>query len=326
MNSEKPAGQNQHLGKKILYGVVIALCVLVIVVNAALIIGVWAVEQPLSELAVATLQFVENTASVMQTYTASVDEVLENLQARTTVITVAAGRLGQSVADQGLILTLLPEEREQELGESTDSVRGTFGGVRESISRGVELYRAINRLPFVSLPTLDQDPVEELATSVDETRSGAEALRLSIAEYRSGQAEKIEKVEEAAAALGERIQRARDRVAMVDNRMAALEAGAVALQSKVVVVLATTAAILTLLLAFVIWTQVEMIRQYTERWGRLGQTQIPEPAAAKPSLPAVATAEMAVGGPKPAEKAQQPTKKAAAAPKKKTRAAAKKKK
>jgi hypothetical protein len=325
MNAEKPAGKNGHLGKKILYGLVIALSVLIIVVNAALIVGVWAVEQPVSELAVATLQLVENSAKVMQTHTARVDESLEKLQARATVVSVAAEGLRESVGDKGLILTLLPQAREQELADSAESLRDTFGGIRDSVTRGVALYRAINRLPFVNLPTLDDDPAEELATSVDATRSEADSLVARIAEYRAGQAEKVERIEEAATALEDRIQQARDRVARVDSRMAALEARAIALQGTVVNTLTLAAIILSLLLAFVIWTQIEMIRQYSARWGRLGEEQVPQPSASQ-VLPATAASVPAVSAaaPKPAAKKPKSSRKPPATKKQKRQPAKKK--
>ena len=43
---------NSHIGKKILYGIVIALCSLILLGCVVSIVGVWLVERPLSDAAV----------------------------------------------------------------------------------------------------------------------------------------------------------------------------------------------------------------------------------------------------------------------------------
>jgi len=149
---------------------------------------------------------------------------------------------------------------------------------------------------------------------VGQTQSQAETLRSDIADFRSGTADKIDKVESAANKLGETIQRGRDRVAQVTSRMAKLEAFSIRMQHDIPIIFNTIFVILSLLFAFVIWTQVEMIRNYTARWRLLGQgeeTATPPvetpalPVAVVPPVLTVAPPELPAGKPaKPAKPAK----------------------
>lgn len=275
--------KNTHLGRKILYALVIVMSGLIIFLNVAGIIGVWTVGRMINNATVTVFKIVENSAKDIQAATQKVDEVLERLQARTTEITDATQKISQNVTDKGLVLVLLPEEREQQLTENISSVRDTFGGIKESFTKAVELYRSIDEMPFVNLPSLSKDQLEKIEESVGQTQSQAETLRSEIADFRSGAADKIDKVESAANRLGETIQRGRDRVAQVNSKMAKLEAFSIRLQHDIPVVFNIIFVILSLLFAFVIWTQVEMIRQYATRWRFLGQDEKPALSTGEPS-------------------------------------------
>ena len=135
----------------------------------------------------------------------------------------------------------------------------------------MELYRSIDEMPLVNLPSLSEDQLKNIEESMGQTQSQAETLRSDIADFRSGTADKIDKVESAANKLGETIQRGRDRVAQVTSRMAKLEAFSIRMQHDIPIIVMIISVILSVILAYVIWTQVEIIRQYAAKWRLLGQ-------------------------------------------------------
>ena len=161
MNNKK----NTHLGRKILYALVIVMSSLILLLNIAGIIGVWTVGRMVSNAAVAVFRIVENSAKEIQASAQKVDGVLERFQARTTEITDATRKISQNVTDKGLVLLLLPEEREQQLTENIGSVRDTFGGIKELFTKAVELYRSIDAMPFVNLPSLSEDQLKNIEES-----------------------------------------------------------------------------------------------------------------------------------------------------------------
>ena len=313
MNSKK----NTHLGKKILYVLVIVMSSLIIFLNVAGIIGAWTVGRMVSNAAVTVFKIVENSAKEIQASAQKVDGVLERFQARTTEITDATRKISQNVADKGLVLLLLPEEREQQLTDNIGSVRDTFGGIKESFTKAVELYRSIDAMPFVNLPSLSEDQLKNIEETMGETQSQAETLRSEIADFRSGAADKIDKVEFAADRLGETIQRGRDRVAQVDSRMAKLAAFSIRMQHDIPIIIMILSVILSVILAYVIWTQFEIIRLYAANWRLLGQgeetvtlpVETPAlPVAETPLLP-VAPPELPVEKPAKAAKSAKAVKK-----------------
>jgi hypothetical protein len=77
---------NAHVGKKVLYTIVILMSCLLILLSAAGVIGVWLVERPLSDTAVALLQIVEDTTVTARAATGRVDQGLVKLQGVTNTV------------------------------------------------------------------------------------------------------------------------------------------------------------------------------------------------------------------------------------------------
>lgn len=266
--------KNSYLGKKILYGFVIGLSGLILLLCLVGIIGVWVVERPLSDAAVTTLKVVENSTALIRQSGSRVDSTLNVLQSKTAEITDASQQLSQNVTDKGLVMVLLPEAQEQALIETVSSVQDTYNGIRESIAKGLDLYRSINRIPFVSLPGLSDDQLEKIDNSMTQIQTLVETLRLQMADFRSGVAIKIDKVIEAVNLLNNEITKVRDGLSQLDAKLAALEAFSIRLQQVIPGALLAFAVILSLIFAFVIFTQVEVIRLYLAHWRLLSQDQV----------------------------------------------------
>ena len=274
MNTKK----NTNLGKKIAYSLVIGLSALIILLSAIGVIGVWIVQRPVSETAVAVLEVVENSASVLRQSSSRADQTLAALETRTVAIEDASRQISQNVSDQGLVMTLLPAERGQELADTAASVRETYNGIRESIAQVLDLYRSIDRIPFVNLPGLSDDQMENIESSLAQTQAQVEALRSQIADLRAGMTGAIDKVQASVNLLTEEIRQARAGLAKLDSQLAALEALSIRLQATIRGVLTGIALILSLIFAFLIFTQVEVIRLYVGRWRLLENPQTTAPS------------------------------------------------
>lgn len=259
-----------QLGKKFLYGFIIALCVIVILVSATGVVGAWAVRRPVSDAAVALLRVVEESADTAQQVTARVDQAAQRLQGVTIELESASAQIGQNVSDQGLVMTLLPEEQEQKLTSAADSLREAFTSIQQTVASALELYRSIDRLPFVNLPAPDPEQVQKIESSIAQVESVVATLRNAIADFRSGVTDKVDQVTGALTSLNEDIQRTQAGLAQLNSRLAALEEFAGRIRQTILVVLTTLAIIITLFLAFLIYTQVVVIRLFIARWRSLG--------------------------------------------------------
>ncbi len=255
-----------HLGKKILYAIIIGLCVLVIILSTTGIIGVWAIQRPLNNTVDSLVQVVVTASNTVTQSTAKVDQVAAKFQEVTTQVEDASAQIAQNVTDKGLVLTLLPEEQEQNLVATATEVSDTFQSIKGSITAALELYQSINSIPFVNLPAPSEDQVNKIETSVEQTQALAETMRTSIADFRSGVTEKIDVVTTTASSLNSEIQSIRDRLSQLNSKMIALSEFATRVQQSISGILITIAMVLTLLMAFVIFTQIEVIRLYIARW------------------------------------------------------------
>jgi len=253
---------------------VIGLSGLILLFCLAGIIGVWVMEQPLSNAAVTTMKVVENSTALIRQSSSRVDSTLNLLQSKTAEISDASQQLSQNVTDKGLAMVLLPEAQEQKLIEIANSVQDTYNGVRESIAKGLDLYRSINRIPFVSLPGPSDDQMEKFDSSMAQIQTLVETLRSQMADFRSGMAIKIDKVVGAVNLLNNEITKVRDGLSQLDAKLAALEAFSIRLQQVIPGALIAFAVIISLIFVYIIFTQVEVIRLYVERWRLLGQPQV----------------------------------------------------
>lgn len=272
------ARKSNHLGRKILYSLVIAASGLIALLCAAGIIGGWALESKAEKAAITALKFVETSAGAVRQAIDRVDVPLAGLEGKTADIADASRQLSQNVSDRGLVMVLLPEEKEQQLTAAVGSLRDTFAEVRGTISGGLDLYRSIDRMPFINLPSLSDDHLDKLDGGVSQAQALAETLRSQIRDVRSGAAGAVDKLQATVALLSAATGQVRDRLAEADARLAALQVLTAQLQQAVPTVFVTIAVLLSLLLAFVIFTQVEVIRLYVRRWQMLGQTGEAAPA------------------------------------------------
>ena len=269
--------QSKHVGKKIWYGAVIALSVLVLLFSAVGVVGAWVIQSKLSDATVALLQAAENVAGRAQEVIGQAQDPLLEIQQVSTKVADVSSKLSQNVQDEGLLKLLLPPEQEQKLVNLATMVQDTLATIHEVLSTAVNLYQAIDQMPFISLPTPDLEKVRAVEQSVSEIRITIEELKGRVAEVRAGAADKIGLVTEAANRISDRLVEVLDKLAALDAELEGFQQTVAGVRSGVPTAFAIAALLLSLLLVFVAYTQVEMIRLFVGRWRLLG--------AASASLP-----------------------------------------
>jgi len=262
--------KTKQIGRKILYIAVITLSVVIILFSSLGLIGIWMVQRPLSEAVVSFLVLVEESANLAQQVTEKVDVIIERAEEITTSISTATAEFSGEVTDKGVVMVLLPEENELQLTETVNSAQETFAEIRGVIENILNLYQTVDSIPFVNLPGLSKDQLEGVTAAIDETSEKVAALRAEIEAFRSGVTEKIDLVADATAQLTADISELRSGLARLDSSLAEIESLAKRLLVIVPGLFIGSAVVLTLLFAFIIYTQIEVIRLYTIRWKQLG--------------------------------------------------------
>jgi len=257
-------------GHRIWDGAAIFISGLMILFCVVGIAGLWITERALSNSVIQVLEaFVDITESMRQV-PQGVNLKLEEMQAVSTSISTAAEEISQKVTDKGLVLLLLPEEKEQNLFELSTSVRDRVSMLRETFSAGLDIYRTMNQLPFVNLPVPDQENVDQVGESIEAVQSAVNQLESEITTFRSGASDRIDRVRQGADLLTSRIDQSREQLADLDALLVVVQEELEELKQTLLRILILAAILITLLLAWVLYSQIELLRMYIPRWKASG--------------------------------------------------------
>lgn len=279
--------QSKHTGRKIWYGAVIVFSALVLIICAVSVVGTWVLQSKLSDTTVALLQAAENLAGRAQLVIDQVQEPLGEIHKVSTNVSEASSKLSQDVQDKGLLMLLLPPEQEQKLVTLGTKVQDTLATIHEVLSSAAEMYQAIDRMPFISLPKPDMEKVREVEQSATDIRIAIEEVKSNVAEVRSGAAEKVGVITDIATRIADRSAQVLVALAALDAELEDFQVTLARVRSAVPTAFALAAFLLTLALVYVGYTQVEIIRLFLDRWRLLQamSAQVPPevpPDAAQP--------------------------------------------
>ena len=271
-------------GRKIWYGIAIFLCGLIILLSVAGIGVTWITKNALSvsisnlvdNLTIVT----ENIRTTMQRF----DQKLASMQEVTNSISQASTTLSQKVGDQGLISTLLPEEQTTKLGDLSASVQDSIQNIRDTLATVRAVYQTVDQLPFIKLPGLSQDQIDKFQQSITTVQSTVDEVKNAIAAFRAGASEQISKITSVVNQLGSNLGDARSRLADLDTRIVDAQNRLAQLKQTISRALLLVSILVSLFLIFIVYTQVEMIRLYVQRWQNLGSTAGLKQPAEQPAL------------------------------------------
>jgi hypothetical protein len=275
-------GKGRRILRKIWYGTAISLSVLVLLFCTLGVIGTWIFEQTLVNVTQNLLSATAKTAGGLRVVAARIDQDSSELRQVSSAVSAISIKIGQNVEDTGLLATLLPAEQEAKLNASIGKIQDTLSSVREFLTAGISTYRAINRIPFVSLPGLSEDTTSDIMQTVADTQATIEELKQGIQEFRSGVAQGIGRVTQAADRVTQALDMLSAKLAELDRALAALEDLASRLEASVPLAFGLAAVILTIFLVFVGYSQVEVIRVHVRRWKALDTAVLETPAAIEP--------------------------------------------
>lgn len=262
--------QSKHVGKKIWYGAVIFLSVLVLISSAVGVVGAWVLQSKLSDATIALLQAAEDAAGKAQEIIGQAQDPLLEIQQISANVAEVSAKLSQNVQDEGLLKLLLPPEQQEKLVSLATKVQDTLATIHEVLSTAANLYQALDQMPFISLPTPGLENVRAVEQTVSEIRISIEELKGKVAEGRAGAAEKIGVVTEIANSISSRLVEVLDKLATLDAELEGFQETVAGVKAAVPTTFVIIALLLTLVLVFVGYTQVEVIRLFVGRWRLLG--------------------------------------------------------
>ena len=252
----------------------IGVSVLVLLICAALVAGTWVTESAASKAAVQMLQAVDNVAQTMRDGVTRVDTGLVALEDSVSNVKNASAQLSQNVSDKGLVLTLLPTTKEQELTAAAQSVRDDFAAIRDFLKATNEMVQAVNNLPFVNMPDNAIASIENFKVRMAKIATLVEDLKAGISEFRSQAAASISRITEATANLGSLLAGLRSDLSQVDAELNTIQVQSRQLQKLIPILLLSIAIAVTLIAIWIAYSQFVMINRALGHLRDLSSSQV----------------------------------------------------
>lgn len=240
---------------------VVVISALVILICAVGFVGVWIVRGVATSATVQMLQAVDHVAQLVRDGITYVDTDLASVEETLGSIESAADQLSQNVNDQGLIMTLLPTTKEEQLTAAVQSARDDLAAIRDFLNATREMVQAINRLPFVNLPGENLAAIDKLQEGMSGLTSLVQELKTSIGEFRSQAATSVSRLTQPITNLNDLLGQMRSDLAQIDAELGALQQAISRLQKLLPTIYLWSAILVTLLALWIGYTQVVMLNR-----------------------------------------------------------------
>jgi len=245
---------------RIFAGLTLFFCAIVLLISLAGIVGTWVAGRAVSDAAVQLLDGVDRAAGAARTMIAQVNTEVGQVRDQVTTVKSATDQLSQNVNDKGLVLTLIPPETDSELLTSVRKVAESVANIREAVTSAIELYRAVNRLPFVSLPQPDPESWGKVGDLVTALQTGVQDLTSAITEFRSAASGTISRVTDGVSRVEGGLSNVETTLNSVDTQLAAAQAQAARLSQTIPAALTVAMILITLFAIWVAYTQIVVMR------------------------------------------------------------------
>jgi DNA repair exonuclease SbcCD ATPase subunit len=258
----EPADESKTLNvfQRVLLWVAIVIGGLFFLLGLAGIIGVWAVNTPVTNTLLAILQPIDNTLQRLEVVSGEAARALSETSASLDDADQRVAELGQGLAETNLVREALNQILDVDLEQEVSDARQSAQSIYDTVVAVEETVNAINAIPFVSVEVPGSSQMAEIRTGMEEMAASADELR------QENQRRREERAENLVTAITNPLNRLQDRVDELQTRMDNSEARfgqAVermdALQSAVPRWIDIASIIGTLLLAWLMFSQAAVI-------------------------------------------------------------------
>ncbi len=247
-------------GRRVWMWAAICISVVVLILAVAGIGGTWVARSVAINVATGVLEGIDHLAGVGREGAVLLDGGVAEVRSIVGSVEEAVGQIAEDVSDKGLVLTLLSPEKEQRLVEAAERVGETLDTFRSVIQAVIELVDAIDSIPFVNLPKPDPAELEELEADVQSVRDGVDQLASDIQAFRDGVASEISTVSDGAGRINSRLEETQEDLARIDGKLSDVQERANQLVGTVRIWATIIAIVLTLVLGWVGYGMVKLIR------------------------------------------------------------------
>ena len=262
--SEVTKSGSMSTGWKVWSWTAIVISVIVLILAAAGVIGVWVGRGVAIEVNNGLMDGVIKLSNVGEQASSRLGMRIGEIKSEVGEIETAVDEIAQNVSDKGVILTLLPPEREQNLVNKAENVAETVNTITASIESAVQLYQSVNSIPFVSLPGPKEETAQELAAGIQEFQASVDQLASDIQDFRDGAATEVSKISGAAGRVNDRLKTSEDNLAKLESELSDIQVAAENFKGRFSTMITILTIVITLILIWVVYGMVILIRKYLD--------------------------------------------------------------
>ena len=239
---------------------VIVLSAIVILLAAVTLFGTWSMLSKASTTVVDLLNTVEKTAITINSALDRVTERLDQAHGLAQEFQSGATQISQGVKDQGIILTLLPLLKDEQLKGSVQSIQDTFAGLKDTLGTFAYWIEVIGKIPFLNLVGLDSSKLQGISDKISGLQATVEKITSATAEIRAQAAGGVEKLATAVSSFDAQLTEINNNLTELRSMLEKVQTSAGQLKTIIPSLFTTFAFVLTLFLGWVIYSQVVLIR------------------------------------------------------------------
>jgi len=235
------------------------LSVLVIQINVALITFMWFVQDNVSSSAVLVFAEIDNVAQVMRNGIARVEPKASNLRRLIGQVEIVSEVVAENVSNNGLFLRLLPQTFVDNLRLSSKSLSENFNAVYDLLGVTSDILMTLEKIPFVAIPERGLSSIATLQVKMEEIGDKVDSLQNNIEDIRVETSAKISQVTDAAVFLGAEVDKFQTDLIQIDTDLDSIQVSVRKYQRLTPPVILSSVIIISLLSAWVVYSQVLMI-------------------------------------------------------------------
>lgn len=275
------------IGKKILRWLAILVAVLVILLSLAGIVGGWWLNRVATDVTTKTFSVINTGVAVAEVGVNRVDTLVQDGRTEVQQAEETINAVGVNLQENSPVLTALSSRLQTRLSPTVDSIRQALAPVREAlttVSNVVDILSSVpgmnNRAPRLARVDQAFDQMEQTAADV---RQLDETLRASVVEGKN------QLTQEAVTTLTGITTRVDTRLAEVESAVDEAQSDIDAFQvevkdteSRLLLYYNLAAVVITLLMLWLVYSQVVVIRHQLQLLRSAGQAVVGAPPPAAP--------------------------------------------
>jgi hypothetical protein len=249
-------------GRRVWAIAAIIISVMVLLLSAAGTVGIWIARDVAVGVNDKLMESVNQLSGSGIEAASRLGEGVDEIQTFVLDIESAVDEVAQNVSDKGVVMTLLPPEKEQKIVDAADNIGETLNSITSAVESAFDLYNSVGDIPFINLPKPDETKTQTLEKNVQEIQDSVDQMAADIQDFREGAASEVSKISTAAAKVNDRLEITNQNLSGVEGDLADLQTRAKEWKDRFRMITIIAALVLTFMFIWTMYAMIILIKKY----------------------------------------------------------------